>query len=175
MDSWDQAIKLCDYNDYNNFYNCETDTTKWQTTICISTCIAMHCTAIEQQILHLYNDKYLKWRALIILPTVSAYFIIFWIWPSKVLLTGLIKDCSKKCKLWIISMLGQSFLVFVLYFFDLYLSSWNLIFIRCIFGKYIIDRDIIDQYLEHYWWVIILMVLVPQIIVWRVAIIDTYR
>ena len=120
-----------------------------------------------------YNtDKLRKWRGLTILLTAIAYFSIFWIYPSKALLTGLIKDCTKKFKPWIISMLGQSFLVFVFFFAGS--SSWDRIYIRCIFDKYIIEQYKIYRYIEHYWWLIILIVLVPQMIVWTVAIKEDY-
>ena len=123
-----------------------------------------------------YNtDKLRKWRGLTILLTAIAYFSIFWIYPSKALLTGLIKDCTKKFKPWIISMLGQSILVFVLFFVVLPLFSWERIYIRCLFGNYVIDQNFIYRYIEHYWWLIILIVLVPQMIVWTVAIKEDYR
>ena len=96
------------------------------------------------------NFKRPKLMGMIILLSASAYFIIFWIWPSKVLITGLFQDCSKRFRPWIISMLGQSFLLVVFYF--LVLPTRFYFIIHC------------------YWLLIIVIVLSPQIIVWIVAI-----
>ena len=109
----------------------------------------------------------------------TVYIIIFWIWPSHVLLTGLRTGCSKKLKPWILSMLFQSLILFVFFFWP---PNWllqkiqTLDSIPAIKALYIFGSLVLMAGSGwFFWWLaLILIVLLPQIFVWTVAR-DTYR
>ena len=93
----------------------------------------------------------------------TAYIIIFWIWPSHVLLTGLRTGCYKKFKPWILSMLFQSLILLV--FFCLKSVVWYWLVFVCFgwFGCFGLLA------------LILIIVLVPQILVCTVAADIYYR
>ena len=108
----------------------------------------------------------------------TVYIIIFWIWPSHVFLTGLRTGCSKKLKPWILSMLFQSLIGCLMFFY--WSPYWLLV---CIAFRILIVNFVC--FLLHilissgYGWffgllAVILIVLLPQILVWTAAR-DIYR
>ena len=96
-----------------------------------------------------------------IMLLLTAYIIIFWIWPSHVLLTGIRTDCYKKFIPWILSMLFQSLILF----FYIYLQGGQLLWLVFVFGWFGCFGLL----------AVILILQVSQILVWTVFFGDIYR